>query len=57
MVEVDGRRAGVITTTRYTHSAWIGHLIVVPDLRMLRGEALAESDPNRVFAMANGAVG
>ena len=33
IAEVDGRRAGMVTTTCYAHSAWIGNLIVVPDCR------------------------
>jgi len=30
---IDGERAGMVTTTRYTTSAWIGNLIVPPRLR------------------------
>lgn len=33
IVELDGRRAGMITTMRYARSAWLGNLIVHPDYR------------------------
>lgn len=33
IAEVDNRRVGMITTTRYARSAWIGNLIVVPERR------------------------
>jgi ribosomal protein S18 acetylase RimI-like enzyme len=33
LVEVDGRRAGMITTSRYPGSAWLGNLIVAPFFR------------------------
>ena len=33
IAECDGDRAGMITTTRYARTAWIGNLIVLPDHR------------------------
>ncbi len=33
IAEVNGRRAGMITTMRYARSAWLGNLIVHPDYR------------------------
>ena len=33
IAEIDGQRAGIITTTRYVRSAWVGNLIVAPDFR------------------------
>ncbi len=33
IAEAEGRRVGMITTTRYARSAWIGNLIVTPDDR------------------------
>ncbi len=33
IAEQKGKRVGMVTTTRYTESAWIGNLIVVPESR------------------------
>ena len=33
IAEVDGRAAGMVTSTRYARSAWIGNLIITPDQR------------------------
>ena len=33
VAELDGRRAGMVTTTRYPRSGWIGNLIVPPECR------------------------
>ena len=33
IAEADGRRAGMITTSPYARSAWVGNLIVEPDCR------------------------
>lgn len=33
VAELDGRRAGIITTTRHGQTAWIGNLIVLPEER------------------------
>jgi len=33
IAEIDGRRAAMITTTRYAQSAWVGNLIVTPEHR------------------------
>ena len=33
IAEENGRRVGMITTTRYSHTGWVGNLIVVPERR------------------------
>lgn len=33
VAEIDGVRGAMVTTTRYGATAWIGHLIVLPELR------------------------
>jgi ribosomal protein S18 acetylase RimI-like enzyme len=33
IAEADGRRIGMVTTTSYARSAWIGNLIVIPECR------------------------
>ena len=33
LAEIDGRSAGMITSTRHVGSAWLGNLIVAPDFR------------------------
>jgi ribosomal protein S18 acetylase RimI-like enzyme len=33
IAEFDGERAGLVTTTRYRHTGWIGNLIVTPERR------------------------
>jgi ribosomal protein S18 acetylase RimI-like enzyme len=33
VAEVDGQRAGMVTTTSFPHSSWLGNLIVVPEGR------------------------
>ena len=43
VAEVAGKRVGMITTTRYVRSAWVGNLIVAPHYRRRRiGERLVE---------------
>jgi ribosomal protein S18 acetylase RimI-like enzyme len=43
IAEADGEPAGMVTTTRYARTAWIGHLIVAPEHRMRGvGRALME---------------
>lgn len=43
IAELDGRRAGMVTTTRYPASAWIGNVIVPPEFRKKAiGSALME---------------
>lgn len=43
IAEVEGLPAGMVTTTRYERTAWIGHLIVTPERRMRGvGRALME---------------
>jgi len=35
VAELDGKQAGMVTTTRYRRTGWIGNLIVLPDRRGL----------------------
>ena len=51
IAEIDGQRAGMITTTRYVRSAWMGNLIVAPHYRRQRiGERLMEHAIGRLEA-------
>jgi ribosomal protein S18 acetylase RimI-like enzyme len=55
VAEVDGEAAGMITSTRYAHSAWLGNLIVLPEWRRRGiGERLMT---HAIDALAAGADG
>ncbi|MBN2563585.1 MAG: GNAT family N-acetyltransferase [Phycisphaerae bacterium] len=49
IAEMGGRRAGMVTTTRYTRSAWIGNLIVAPPYRR---QGIRSVAPCRALPMA-----
>ncbi len=57
IAEVDGKRAGMITTVCHERSAWIGNLIVVPDYRRRGlGERLMLHAMDRLEARGVGTV-